>query len=130
MLARSFNPSCDCTYARGILLAFVCVILDVAGCSVFLFFFLERLCQLCCFFFLTGKDIRRREVDIRNRGTEKANETRRLRTRMDDDFINRTRLNNDIRGVRTIAIKNVKNKVICRSVMGIDDETMLEGHKG
>ena len=27
VLARSFNPSCDCTYARGILLAFVCVIL-------------------------------------------------------------------------------------------------------
>ena len=48
---------------------------------------------------------------------------------MDDDFINRTRLNNDIRGVRTIAIKNVKNKVICRRVMGIDDKTMLEGHK-
>ena len=48
---------------------------------------------------------------------------------MDDDFINRTRLNNDIRGVRTIAIKNVKNKIICRRVMGIDDKTMLEGHK-
>ena len=71
-----------------------------------------------------------REVDIRNRGAEKANKTRRLRTGMNNDFINRTRLNNDIRGVRIIAIKNVKNKVICRSVMSIDDETMLEGHKG
>ena len=96
---------------------------------VFLFFFLERLCQLCCLFFLTGKDIRGREIDIGNRGAEKANETRRLRTGMDDDFINSTRLNNDIRGVRTIAIKNVKNKIICRRVMGIDDETMLKGHK-
>ena len=48
---------------------------------------------------------------------------------MDDDFINITRLNNDIRGVRTTAIKNVKNKIICRSVMSIDDETMLKGHK-
>ena len=56
------------------------------------------------------------EISEVKRGAEKANETRRLRTRMDDDFINRTRLYNDIRGVRTIAIKNVKNKVICRSV--------------
>lgn len=48
---------------------------------------------------------------------------------MDDDFVNITRLNDDIRGVRTIAIKNVKNKFICRSVMSVDDETMLEGHK-
>ena len=75
------------------------------------------------------KDIRGREIDTRNRGAEKANKTRRLKTGMDDDFINRTRLNDDIRGIRTIAIKNVKNKVICRRVMGIDDETMLEGHK-
>ena len=66
---------------------------------------------------------------VRNRGAEKANETRRLRTGMDDDFVNRTRLNNDIRGVRTTAIKNVKNKIICRNVRSIDDKTMLEGHK-
>ena len=30
----------------------------------------------------------------------------------------------------TIEVKNVKNKIIRRSVMSIDDETMLKGHKG
>ena len=29
----------------------------------------------------------------------------------------------------SIGIKNVKNKIICRSGMSIDDETMLKGHK-
>lgn len=42
--------------------------------------------------------------------------------------MNETRKKLEGRG-GTIAIKNVKNKIICRSMMGIDDESMLERHK-